>query len=171
MLSHLHDITYRFTTIPPPPKDFFESLIPLPMQIASANSDIGIYSATLYTALHPLFTTPDACFSTMPSDASSRLFHIVAKSASIIIDHLARLNDDDKIISIWMAAERVLESGLVWASYLMSQSRTTTTGADRFSTVGSHAPMSPILKVSALLASFAARWNSGSAYVDAWELW
>ena len=68
-----------------------------------------------------------------------------------------------------MAAERVLESGVVWATYLMSQRRAMPTGEPRFSSTGIRVAMGPVLKVSTLLASFAALWKGASAYVDAWE--
>ena len=162
----LHDVTQRFTTSPSSSERLFESLIPPPLRVVSTSSGISMSSATLYTALHPLFTSSDVCAGPILDDQSSRLFHIIANSAIVIIDHFARLNEDNKIISIWMAAERVLEAGLVWATYLMSQRNLTPSGEHYFPPLGSRATMGPVLKVSSLLASFTARWKSGSAYVD-----
>ncbi|KAJ8103421.1 hypothetical protein POJ06DRAFT_241829 [Lipomyces tetrasporus] len=74
------------------------------------------------------------------------------------INHFSQLNNYNRIISLWIAAERVLECGSLWAFSLTSLLRMITRVA-----------MSPILKVSNLLASFAARWNGCVAYVDSWE--
>lgn len=103
----------------------------------------------------------------MLDDRSARLFHIIAPSASAIIDHFVRLNEDNSVIGIWMAAERVLEAGLIKATYLLSRPHTTPTTGDH--RLGPKAYMSPILKGSTLLGSFTGRWKSGSAYINAWE--
>ncbi|EXJ92791.1 hypothetical protein A1O3_01344 [Capronia epimyces CBS 606.96] len=166
--SHLLDLAEKFTISPRPPESTFERLIPVSMQLTSINSPISIHSATLYTALHPLMTNSDAASKGILNDSSMRLFHVIAHSASAVIDHFARLDGGRKIISLWMAADRVLEAGLVWASYLMYH-RITTPGYRPSDSIGTRVAMSPVLKVSALLASFSARWNSATAHVQAWE--
>jgi hypothetical protein len=171
ILSCLHNIAQGFTAFPSQSEKYFESLVPLPLQVSSRCSDITLPSATLYTALHPLFTTTsDACSnSRVLSDTSSRLFHVIARSATIVIGHFDNLNQSNSIISIWMAAERVLEAGVIWASFLMSQRHTAPTEEHHFLGMETHIAMRPILKVSTLLASFAARWKDGLAYTNAWE--
>ncbi|KAH8691389.1 hypothetical protein BGW36DRAFT_438990 [Talaromyces proteolyticus] len=170
IMSHLHNITQRFFTLTFYSERLFEKLIPRPLQIDSIDSDIDIQSATLYAALHPLFTTTNVWSTGKLEGHSFRLFHIIARSAATIITHIAYLNEKNKIISIWMAAERVLELGVVWAAYLLYQ-KTTTTSSEKhiYSNMGMSTAISPILKVSALLASFNARWKRGSAYVAVWE--
>ncbi|KEF57729.1 uncharacterized protein A1O9_05648 [Exophiala aquamarina CBS 119918] len=151
VLTHQQNIIEHITHFPLQSEDFFESLIPLHLQVRLTTSDISIYSATLYLALHPIFTTSD----------------IVACSASAIIDHFARLNEDKKIISISMAASQVLEAGLVWATYLMCRHQTAQAGS--FYAMEPRLALGPILKVSALISSFVARWESGAVYAEAWE--
>ena len=169
ILSYLHNIAHAFVTLPRPSEDFVESLIPEPMQVRSKNSDITLPSAILYSAMHPLFTTLDPCCGRMLDEASLRLFHVIARSACTIIDHFVSLNKSNRIISLWMAAERVLEGGAIWATYLMSQHHTTSTEEQFFSNIETRIAMGPISKVSALLASFETRWKDGSVYMDVWE--
>lgn len=133
------------------------------------DSAISIQSARLYTALHPLFSKSDLGSRGMLDVPASRLFHIVAHSASTLIDHFARLNEDDKIISLWMTAEPIFEAGLLWASYLVNQRYSALPESRPFHTMGTKIAMSSVMKVSTLLASFAARWKSGRVYADAWE--
>ncbi|KAH8680691.1 hypothetical protein BX600DRAFT_444917 [Xylariales sp. PMI_506] len=162
------EIEYAFTISPRPPEQFFENLIPLSLQVDIMSSDIHLRSARLYLALHPLFTHQDVLSNMALPNQGSRLFQIIARSAHTMIDHYARLNETNKIISIWMAAERVLEAGLVWAAYLISHRNSSPMGEHCFLSMGTGLAMSAILKVSALLASFAARWKEGAAFVDAW---
>ena len=153
----------------PPDGNVLEQLVPMPLQINSATSTISIHSATLYTALHPLLTKLESSTGGPQLGGSSRLFHVIPQSASVVIDHFAQLNEEHKIISIWMAAERVLEAGLVWAAYLISQNSTTLPGHRITSIMGTRIAMGPLIKVSTLLASFAARWKSGSVHANSWE--
>lgn len=141
-------------------------------------TDIALNSAILYNALHPLFTSNlkvpsgSSQTSSLNDVSSTGLLRIIAKSASVMIDRFARLNDEDRIMSFWLTAEQVLEAGAVWASSFMTDSRGRTAAGDHggiSSSNGMREAMGPILKVSALLASFAARWKAGSAYVDTWE--
>jgi hypothetical protein len=168
-LRQWNDITFAFTIFPRPSEQFFESLIPLSLQVDEMRSDITIHSATLYVALHPIFTTLDIISNGVLYNPLSRLFHVVAHSARTVIDHFARLNESNSIISLWMAAERVLEAGLVWAAYLMSQRKASPTGEHCFVSMGTGIAMGVLMKVSSLLVSFAARWQAGSSFVDAWE--
>ncbi|KAL2400734.1 hypothetical protein ABEF92_004968 [Exophiala dermatitidis] len=90
-------------------------------------------------------------------------------SAAVMIDHFTKLNQRQMIISLWMAAERVLEAGAVWAAYLMHQRRVSGRGPQGVAAMATDLAFAPIVKVSSLLASFAARWRPGSTYVDNWE--
>ena len=169
-LGCLQQISEHMTRFPRQSEDFFENLIPLRFQVKSISSGIlSIQSAMLYVALHPLFTTSD----TFPTGAfnvlHSRLFQIVAHSASAIIDHFAYLNENDRIISVCMAMEQVIEAGLVWATYLISHKGITDTPSQNVYKLGTSLAMSPIFKVSTIISSFVARWKNGSAYAQAWE--
>lgn len=182
LLGYLLEIRKKLPTATLSAAKYIENIIPLSMQVYSAHTDISIQSATLYTSLHPLFTGLDI-ISSSPDFASdpylSQLYQIIAKCACIIIDDYTRLNNDNKIISLWIAAERVMECGSVWAFFLISRrcrqpvTATTATTAPTATTSDYHIStrdaMMPILKVSTLLASFAARWAGCAAYVDAWE--
>ena len=149
-------------------EDVLESLIPQPLQIHSTTSDMSLNSARLYTALHPLFTRSELFGSGMPNARSSRLFYIIAGSASRIIDHFAELDKDNKIVSIFIAAEQVCEAGLVWAASLPTRNKNAAV-EHQLAAKDISSAMAPIVKVSSLLASFAARWKHGTAYVTAWK--
>ncbi|KAL2397772.1 hypothetical protein ABEF93_004583 [Exophiala dermatitidis] len=90
-------------------------------------------------------------------------------SAAVMIDHFTKLNQRQMIISLWMAAERVIEAGAVWAAYLMHKRRVSGRGPQGVAAMATDLAFAPIVKVSSLLASFAARWRPGSTYVDNWE--
>lgn len=167
VLSHQQNIIEHIMHFPLQSEDFFESLIPLHLQMRSTTSDISIHSAMLYLALHPIFTTSDVISSGSLNISNSRLFQIVAHSASAIIDHFTRLNEDKKIISISMVAPQVLEAGLVWATYLICRHEIAQAGS--FHGMEPRLALGPILKVSALIASFVARWESGATYAETWE--
>lgn len=158
-----------FTVLPRPSAQVFESLIPHCLRVDAAAPQLSVSSATLYIALHPLFTTHDNSSGGIPLDTSAALFHVISRSASTIIDHFAQLNEDNTIISIWMAADRVLEAGIVWAIYSMSQRGVALVGDHSLLAMGAGLVMRPTMKVSTLLMSFAARCKSVSAYVDAWD--
>ncbi|EXJ75646.1 uncharacterized protein A1O5_00153 [Cladophialophora psammophila CBS 110553] len=169
--SCLHSIARALTTVPVPTETFLEALIPYPLQVKSLGSEIDLSSATLYTALNPLFTDPDRFAGVgILNMASPRVVHVIAKSASVIIDHFTLLNEKNSIISIWLAAERVLEAGTVWAASLVHQQRWAGPRPQHLSATGTDVALSPIVKVSSLLASFAARWKAGSVYVSTWEI-
>lgn len=68
-----------------------------------------------------------------------------------------------------MAVEQVIEAGLVWGTYLISHKGTTETPNQNVYKLGTSLAMSPIFKVSTIIASFVARWKNGSAYAQAWE--
>lgn len=162
--QHIVDQIKRF---PFQGEEFFENLIPLRFQVSSPSSDISIRSAMLYLALHPIYTTSDA-FSCIPAHVpTSRLFQIVAQSAVTIIDHFTLLNEQRKVLSVCMAAVQVLEAGLIWSTYLISLHQPAQSGL--LFAMEKGIALSPIMKVSALLASFVARWEGGSAYTEAWE--
>jgi hypothetical protein len=168
-LGQLRNIRKRLSTSPDLSDSALESLVPVQLQVPSANSGIGLQSATMYLALHAAFTETKPLNLKTVNVPTSRLFHIVANSASTFIDHFTRLNEGNKMISIFMASEKVLEAGMVWSTYLFSLQSSITAGYQSPFTISTQAMMSPVLKVSALLASFAARWTHGSEYVTAWE--
>lgn len=168
-LGHLRNIRKRLSISPDLSESALESLVPVQLQVPSANSGISLQSATMYLALHPAFTESDLLNSRTVNAPTSRLFHIVASSASTFIDHFTRLSEGNKIISIFMTSEKMMEAGLVWSTYLFSLQNSITAGYQSPFTISTQAMMSPVLKVSALLASFAARWTHGSEYVTAWE--
>ncbi|KAH8646260.1 hypothetical protein BX600DRAFT_158322, partial [Xylariales sp. PMI_506] len=167
LLDCLRTISHAFAAQPHCSAKHLENLIPPPLRVELATSVIGIRPASLYIALHRLFTTSIPYYHETMDASDSRLFQIVAHSAVSVIDHISQLNESDKIISLWMNAERVLECGAVWAAYLISQRHSAGEGGARMET---RLSMSPILKVSSLLASFAARWKAGSEFVNAWEI-
>ena len=169
VLRLLRDIMQYLTVSANLSEDVLESLIPQPMQIYSTTSDMSLNSARLYLALHPLFTRSELFGGGMHDTSSSRLFYIIAGSASRIIDHFAELDEDNQIISIFMAAEQVFEAGLVWAASLPTRYKNVAVGHQLTATEIS-SEMAPIMKVSSLLASFAARWKHGTVYVTAWKI-
>ncbi|KIV91136.1 hypothetical protein PV10_05712 [Exophiala mesophila] len=173
VLISLHNEVHRMDHSFQQPDEVLESLIPGPLQVTAFPSTISIDSARLYIALHPLFTASDAFYQPNSGAFPSRLFHIVGNSACTIINHYALLNEETKIICVWMAAEQVLEAGLVWAVYIMSQRQSTSTAFGGSQPVLQLSPsviMDPIIKVSTLLASFTARWRNGSTYARSWEI-
>jgi hypothetical protein len=168
--SCLHSITHALATVPFPTETYLESLIPTPFQVASLDSEIQISSAMIYISLHPLFTHPNRLAGRSLLDIPSpRLILAIAKSAAVIIDHFIKLNQRHMIVSIWLAAERVLEAGAVWAAYLIHQSRMSGRGPHGIIALGTDFALAPIVKVSSLLASFAVRWKPGLTYVECWE--
>lgn len=189
--THLYKIADRLRTMARPAKELFDDLIPAPVptgstEVGAADCPVNVQLATLYVALHPLFTSshllepstgpdrlpiPDDVNDNSHTDLSSlSLFRIIATSASIVIDHYSWLNETGRILSLWMAAERVLEAGAIWAFHVVRQrALSVSSSAWERAAVERRAAMAPLLKVSTLLASFAARWKPGSAYSDAWE--
>ncbi|KAH8690800.1 hypothetical protein BGW36DRAFT_411575 [Talaromyces proteolyticus] len=166
-LRILRTIHRELQLSPAQPASYFENMIPLPMQVHSIESDISIHSARLYISLHPLFTSSGIYLTSTPS----QLFQIIAYSASTMIDHFTRLNAEHRIISVYLAAESILEAGIVWSVYLMSQHLSPSAGIFHRDSINMSArtAMGPVLKVSSLLASFSVRWPPVSAYAEAWE--
>ncbi|KIW38897.1 uncharacterized protein PV06_08722 [Exophiala oligosperma] len=164
----LRSISHALGALTAPNEVFLEGLIPLSLQVTDPSSGIGLASAKLYLALHCLLTNidtpPESGIFDIPSP---RMVHIIAQSASVIIDRFTQLNDNNRIISIWMAAERVLEAGAIWVISLVHQQQSY--GQRSQSAAGIRATLSPVVKVSSLLASFAARWTPGSAHLSTWE--
>lgn len=155
---------------PMPSQDYFEDLIPNELKVLPGEFDINPSSATLYLALHPLFTSADSdIFSNLSLDGhSSELLRIIADSASTIIDGFVQMNKDHKILSIWRGVERILEAGAVWGIYLITLQRTKSVSGKDHRILTSSA-MGPLLKCSTLLASFAERWKDGLIYAQIWE--
>jgi hypothetical protein len=174
-LQKMQRIAHHFQLSPRPSEELFERLIPLHMQIGSVETGMSIHSAMLYLSLHPLFTSFEDLSRSVLVGSSlpppSPLFHIIAHSAYAVLDHFSLLNQQNRIISIAMAAERILESGLVWSIYLIVQRMSTAkTRGLTVENMETRTAMEPILKVSSLLASFTGRWKAASIYVEAWEI-
>lgn len=166
---YLFKIRCENTALPIRDRVLLETQIPLQLRITSSELDIGIPSATLYLALHPLLTDPIlATRSDLLSWPEPRLVHAITASASVIIDHIAQLNENNAIISIWMTIEQVMVAGAVWIAGLLH--RKANAGSqlqDSFTTTD--VALDPVMKVSTLLASFAARWHPASSYVTLWN--
>lgn len=167
--DHLLRIAQGFAATPRPSQEYFEKLIPSELKVLTGDMHVSPSSATLYLALHPLFTSSlSEIFSTDTLNESSLdLLRIVADSASTIIDGFVQLDKDHKIISIWRSAERVLEAGAVWATYVIKL-RLMAIPSTR-SQIRESSAMSPLLKCNTLLTSFAQRWKVGSIYAQIWE--
>jgi len=166
----LQKLLCSLTTVPVRDEAFLEAQIPLSLQVTSLGSEISLPSAILYIALHPLLTDSDLfAEQNFMNRPSSRLVHIITTSASVIIDHFTQLNEKNSIISIWVAAERILVAGAVWAAGLMHRKHLSGPGLQGVSNPGTGVTLDPIIKVSSLLASFAARWKAGSSYVTTWN--
>lgn len=168
--SCLHNISRAMENTSIPSEAFIESLVPLSHQISHFDSNITLASATLYLALHPLITDLDRFTGTDPVEIpSTRMIHLISSSASIVIDHFAQLDEKKMIVSIWLAAEQVLKAGIVWATHIFNNQRMSGTWLLNVPKIKTSVAFGPIIKVSSLLASFAARWHIGSAYTRVWE--
>lgn len=166
-------IRQHLETRPQPPHHLLESLIPVPLQILAVppltrarladttTPLMSLQSAQLYIALHPVVIAPNMIAKEEALPPPSRLFQIAAASAYVLLNEYARQNPRHRIASLWMAVERIVEAGIVWVLYVLAQQQ------QQPLDIGT--AMRPILQVSALLASFAARWKAGTAYVDAWD--
>ncbi|ERS98583.1 hypothetical protein HMPREF1624_05369 [Sporothrix schenckii ATCC 58251] len=156
------------------PDYLLESLIPVPLQVlaappltrtrladTTAAPPMSVQSATVYMALHPVVVFPDMILKGGQLSAPSRLFQIVAGAACVLLDEYARQNPRHRISSLWMSAERIVEAGIVWVLYVLAH--------QQYGLLDVGTAMRPILHVSSLLASFAARWKAGTAYVEPWE--
>ena len=77
------------------------------LTLASSISKLGLsfFSATLYLALYPLFTTSEVSYDRVVNDPSLALFHVIARSVSTVIDNFVHLHESNRIISIWMATK------------------------------------------------------------------
>lgn len=144
-------------------------LIPPALRVELPHDRVTLSSALLYVTLQPLFTTEEIMFGKPLDESTSNAFHIVAKSACTIIDRLRELNKSGKVLSLWMDADRVLRCGKIWLYYLVYHSQSG-------QVVGTQSPMNyagqsmaPVLQVTSLLSSFAARFKGASASLSAWE--
>ncbi|RDL41627.1 uncharacterized protein BP5553_01606 [Venustampulla echinocandica] len=173
LYTNIRNITESFCTTPLPQQEHFESLIPsdLRASISQAGADITLPAAVIYLTLHPLFTSKGTeIFSDYPLPTTAiNLLHTIGRSARKIIDEYFQSSKVNKIISIWMAAERVLEAGAVWATYLIIMKRKqSSTGG--LSNIGMNHVMRTLTRCSTLLVSFAERWKEGLVYVEIWEI-
>lgn len=149
-----------------------ESLIPADLKVSRGDFRINASSAIVYVALHPLFTScTTAMFSSTPLDENAaELLRIIAESASTIIDGFVKLNKEHQVLSIWHSAERVLQAGAVWATYLISLRCTQSHHrSDVLSQTRTKSSITPLLKCTKLLVSFAERWKDGVIYSQIWE--
>ena len=166
--ASLHNIKRKFDTVAAPSEAYLEAQIPLSLRITSFESTISLPSAILYLALHPLLTKLDMCIASEGmSRLSPRIVHLITTSAVVIIDHFTQLNENNLIISMWLGAERVLMGGAVWVSGLLHQKHLS--GASPQGMLSTGTALSPVMKITSLLASFAARWKAGSAYMTIWN--
>lgn len=162
-------IKRKFDAAAAPSEAYLEAQIPHALQVNSASTDISLPSAVLYLSLHPLLTNLDMfSHAEIISGLSSRMLLLIITSASIVIDHFTQLNNRNSIISIWLSAERVLIAGAVWVASLIHQKHSAAHNTP--SIAATSTLMNPIVKVSSLLASFAARWKAAESYVTAWNV-
>ena len=105
----------------------------------------------------------------MDSILTDLLCQIVARSACVAIDHVHGTNKSGKVLSLWLEADRVLRCGMIWLYYLVHQSQGGQPEGDQSSMIGPADRMAPILQVTSLLSSFAARFKRASASLSAWE--
>ncbi|KIH87798.1 hypothetical protein SPBR_04571 [Sporothrix brasiliensis 5110] len=156
------------------PDHLLESLILVPLQVlaappltrtrladTTATPPMSVQSATVYMTLHPVVVFPDEILKGGQLSTRSRLFQIVAGAACVLLNEYARQNPRHRISSLWMSAERIVEAGIVWVLYVLAH--------QQYGLLDIGTAMRPILHVSSLLASFAARWKAGTAYVEPWE--
>jgi hypothetical protein len=166
----LKNIVHAFSASPMPSEAYFIDLIPPELRVNSGEGDIPLSSARLYLALRGRFTSdirdinPDG---TLPR-CSSTLLRVIARSASTIIDSIAYDNTHQKLVSLWMAAERLMEAAIVWGSYLTILKQTENSSGGILA-IGLPTAMNPILQCSTVLASFAGRWKKGGIYMKVWE--
>jgi hypothetical protein len=152
----------------------------VPSQYRSVLEDSGagldIASAKVYLALHPLFTSRPEIISLFSSTERPilcldkpyvKLINTIARSAALIIETFAQSNKDLKIISLWVAAERILEAGVVWATYLTIVHTQILDGG--LSGLGWSTAMAPLHKCTSLLTSIAQRWRGGTIYPEVWD--
>jgi hypothetical protein len=138
--------------------------------VPDPQSKIVFSSARLYIALHPILTNPGHSSAGGVLDAAwSRLAAVVAKSALTIIEHVVRQNKSNMVIAISQTSNQILEAGVVWAYCLLLQKLSKLSITHTLPARGTRGQLSPVIQVSRLLTSFAARWKPGSVYVDAWN--
>jgi hypothetical protein len=166
----LQEIVHSLANKPGQHWDALESRIPPSLRVTAIEQGLSLSSATLYIALHPLLTdsTPFA-FQQYPSKLPTALVQVIIDSASVIIDHVAHLNEQNKIISIWIAAEQILMAGTVWLAGLLHQRYHSGSSMEGVLMVGTSTGSPPVIKVTSLLASFAARWRGGYSHVAIWD--
>lgn len=139
---------------------YLEAQIPASLQVVTHDSVMGLPSASYYFVLYPLLTAHGRSMD--PGFPSPRMVHLITTSAALVIDHAAKLDDVRGTISLWLAAERVFSAGAVWLTGLLHQESALE------STLHGH--LGTALKVTRLLASFAARWRGAEAYATAWNI-
>jgi hypothetical protein len=164
-------ISHALYNYPRPSIEHLEQLIPLELRISRGAPSIDHSSAMLYIALHPIFTDQmSGLFSGQHVDrGAADLLKVIAQSASAVIDSFVLLQRENRILSVWRSAERVLEAGAVWAAYLLFLKRSQLTNSiiPYSSTITS---LLPLWKCSNLLGSFAERWKEGAMCSQVWEI-
>lgn len=170
LARNLYAIGLTLKSVPVFDEVSLEALIPISHQLPRDDSAISLPSAMLYMAIHPVLTDLNLFTHDINGQSPSlRLVRVIARSASAVIDHLTELNQNRMIISIWLAAEEAMKAGVVKVSCIIFQRRVTRPGVQSLNDTESSVTLKSITKVSSLLASFAARWPAGAAYVNAWE--
>lgn len=159
---------------PRPSQERLEHLIPLQLRVLrSDKGPIPFSSATIYLALHPVFTDylSDLCsdHTSTTQIISTGLLEIIAASASVVIDRYVQLQEEHMLLSVWIAAERVLEAGAVWATYLLIVKEMQTDDDANSACGNTKKSMLPLWKCGNLLTSCAERWKGGRVYCKVWE--
>ncbi len=151
-------------------EESLENHIPKDFRVHPGSTHLNLSSATLYMALHPLFTSKDSTRASeiISSKESMQLCRTIANSAVAIIEHLSYLNKDRKLINMWTSTEEVFGAGAVLASYIIHL-RQSGSMADISLSISTSSAMDPLLKCATLLSSFAERWKGAKIYVQLWE--
>lgn len=155
---------------PQPPYEHLEQLIPLQLRVARNAVSISLPSARIYLALHPLFTDRlyDLFSDQMAEQDKVDLWKIVATSASVVIESYVRLQKEQRLLSVWLAAERVLEAAAVSAIYFLVTRRTHVGSAEAAYNSLDESTL-PLWKCANLLTSYAERWKEAIAYSRIWD--
>lgn len=158
---------------PRPSQEHLEQIISPQLRVLhSSNFPIPLSSATIYLALHPTFTDhlSNLFSGHIPTTQiiSTDLLETIAASASVVIDGYFQLQKEHMLLSVWIAAERVLEAGAVWATYLLLKKMQT--DEDTTSACSDiKKSLLPLLKCGNLLTAYAERWKRGELYRKVWD--
>lgn len=167
--SNIVSIAQALIDSPSLPAAQLESMIPVQLRITKPETRIEISSALLYITLQPIFTTAEIIAGQPLDEKTFVIFRSTAMSACTMINHKCELDNSGRTLSLWLEADRVLRCGILWLYYLIYQSRRQRLGGDRSPFMAMGNMMAPLLQVTSLLSSFAARFRDASASLSAWE--